>query len=135
MSYIVAEDLVKQYGNGDALVTAVAGISFSINEGEFVSVMGESGAGKSTLVKLILGLLSPDKGTITPAAQLNIGYMPQKITIDQSLPISTSRFLQLANHSHEECHEALEMVGIGHLAKSPIQRLSARFCRDIVRDT
>jgi putative ABC transport system ATP-binding protein len=53
MSYIVAQDLIKQYGKGDAMVTAVAGISFSINEGEFVSVMGESGAGKSTLLGMM----------------------------------------------------------------------------------
>ena len=99
-------------------------ISMQLVQGEITTLIGPNGAGKSTLVKLILGLLSPDNGTITPAAQLNIGYMPQRINIDHSLPISTCRFLQLANHSHEECHEALEMVGIGHLAKSPIQRLS-----------
>ena len=50
--------------------------------------------------------------------------MPQKISIDPSLPISTGRFLQLANTSHKACHEALEMMGISHLAASPIQMLS-----------
>ena len=99
-------------------------ISIQLVQGEITTLIGPNGAGKSTLVKLILGLLSPDSGKITPAAQLNIGYMPQKIHLDQSLPLSTCRFLQLANQSHKECHEALEMVGIGHLAKSPIQRLS-----------
>jgi putative ABC transport system ATP-binding protein len=64
MSYIVAEDLVKQYGNGDALVTAVAGISFSINEGEFVSVMGESGAGKSTLLGMMGAMNAPSSGRL-----------------------------------------------------------------------
>ena len=64
MSYIVAEDLVKHYGSGDAMVTAVAGISFSINEGEFVSVMGESGAGKSTLLGMMGAMNAPSSGRL-----------------------------------------------------------------------
>ena len=64
MSYIVAEELVKQYGNGDVRVTAVAGISFSIKEGEFVSVMGESGAGKSTLLGMMGAMNAPSSGRL-----------------------------------------------------------------------
>jgi putative ABC transport system ATP-binding protein len=64
MSYIVAQDLIKQYGKGDAMVTAVAGISFSINEGEFVSVMGESGAGKSTLLGMMGAMNAPSSGRL-----------------------------------------------------------------------
>jgi zinc transport system ATP-binding protein len=99
-------------------------ISMQLMQGEITTLIGPNGAGKSTLVKLILGLTIPDSGLVTPAPQLSIGYMPQKISIDPSLPISTCRFLQLANTSHRDCHRALEMVGISHLAKSPIQNLS-----------
>ena len=53
MSYIIAEHLSKQYGSGDAIVSAVDDISFQIEEGEFVGVMGESGAGKSTLLGMM----------------------------------------------------------------------------------
>ena len=62
MSYIVAEELIKQYGNGDATVTAVAGISFNINEGDFIGVMGESGAGKSTLLGMMGAMNAPTSG-------------------------------------------------------------------------
>jgi zinc transport system ATP-binding protein len=99
-------------------------ISMQLMQGEITTLIGPNGAGKSTLVRLILGLIRPDSGSITPAADLKVGYMPQKISIDPSLPISTGRFLQLANTSHKACHEALEMVGISHLAASPIQMLS-----------
>ena len=54
MSYIMAEKLVKKYGNGEATVTAVSDISFKIESGEFVGVMGESGAGKSTIGAAIM---------------------------------------------------------------------------------
>ena len=64
MSYIIAENLVKQYGNGDATVTAVADISFSIDEGEFIGVMGESGAGKSTLLGMIGAMNAPTSGRL-----------------------------------------------------------------------
>ena len=99
-------------------------ISMQLMQGEITTLIGPNGAGKSTLVRLILGLIRPDSGSITPAADLKVGYLPQKISIDPSLPISTGRFLQLANTSHKACHEALEMVGISHLAASPIQMLS-----------
>ncbi|MCJ7500642.1 ABC transporter ATP-binding protein [bacterium] len=62
MSYIKAENLVKHYGTGDGLVQAVRGISFEIEEGEFVAVMGESGSGKSTLLAMMGALNTPTEG-------------------------------------------------------------------------
>ena len=62
MSYIHAEALVKQYGTGEAAVTAVGGVSLQIDEGEFVAIMGESGSGKSTLLSMLGGLNSPTSG-------------------------------------------------------------------------
>jgi len=62
MSYIHAEELVKQYGTGEAVVTAVGGVSLQIDEGEFVAIMGESGSGKSTLLSMLGGLNSPTSG-------------------------------------------------------------------------
>ncbi len=62
MSYIVAQDLVKKYGNGEATVTAVSDISFQIESGEFIGVMGESGAGKSTLLSIMGAMNAPTSG-------------------------------------------------------------------------
>jgi putative ABC transport system ATP-binding protein len=62
MSYIVAEQLVKKYGNGEAAVTAVSDISFQIESGEFIGVMGESGAGKSTLLSIMGAMNAPTSG-------------------------------------------------------------------------
>jgi len=65
MAYITADNLVKNYGTGEALVPAVRGISFQIEEGEFVSVMGESGSGKSTLLSMVGALNTPTEGCLT----------------------------------------------------------------------
>ena len=62
MSYIIAESLTKQYGSGDAAVAAVAGISFQIEEGEFIGIMGESGSGKSTLLGMMGAMNAPTSG-------------------------------------------------------------------------
>ena len=64
MSYILAENLIKTYGNGNGIVTAIGGISFQIEFGEFVGVMGESGAGKSTLLAIMGAMNAPTSGSL-----------------------------------------------------------------------
>jgi putative ABC transport system ATP-binding protein len=64
MKRIQAENISKQYGKGDSAVTVLEGISFAIDAGEFVAVMGESGSGKSTLLSIVGALNSPTSGRI-----------------------------------------------------------------------
>ncbi len=63
MSLIVAKNLVKEYGKSDAVVTAIRDISFEIESGEFIGIMGESGAGKSTLLSVMGAMNAPTSGT------------------------------------------------------------------------
>ena len=60
---MTAENLIKTYGRGDAAVSAVSDISFQIEAGEFVGLMGESGAGKSTLLSIMGAMNAPTSGT------------------------------------------------------------------------
>ncbi len=60
--FMQLDNLVKQYGRGDAAVTAVRGMGFEIEKGDFVAIMGESGSGKSTLLSMMGALNSPTKG-------------------------------------------------------------------------
>lgn len=62
MSFIKANNLVKQYGLNESKVSAISDISFEISEGEFVGVMGESGAGKSTLLAIMGAMNTPTSG-------------------------------------------------------------------------
>jgi len=99
-------------------------ISITLNRGEITTIIGPNGAGKSSLVRIILGLVQADSGILERAKGLIIGYMPQKIKIDPTLPISTCRFLQLANASHKACHKALDLVGIPEVKSTPFHKLS-----------
>ena len=65
MGYITSNDLKKNYGKDDSLIPAVGGISFEIEQGEFVAVMGESGSGKSTLLSMMGALNTPTSGSLT----------------------------------------------------------------------
>ena len=62
MSTIIAKGLFKVYGNGDSTVAAISNISFTIDTGEFVGIMGESGAGKSTLLSIMGAMNNPTSG-------------------------------------------------------------------------
>jgi len=63
MSAIIATKLAKTYGSGEAAVSAIRDISFHIDSGEFVSIMGESGSGKSTLLSIMGAMNAPTSGT------------------------------------------------------------------------
>lgn len=99
-------------------------IDLSMNDGEIVTLIGPNGAGKTTLVKLVLGLLQPSQGIVNRKKKLRIGYMPQHLHIDPTLPITVKRFLQLANLNRSAIEQVLQEVGIAELLTRPIQRIS-----------
>ena len=65
MAILETKDLRKIYGSGESEVHALDGVSVTVNEGEFVAVIGTSGSGKSTLLNMIGGLDRPTSGSIT----------------------------------------------------------------------
>ncbi|SDJ97789.1 ABC transporter ATP-binding protein [Streptococcus gallolyticus] len=70
MSFIEFQNVVRQYGEGESLVTAVDHINFQIDRGEFVVILGQSGAGKSTVLNLLGGMDQPTSGKITVDGRL-----------------------------------------------------------------
>lgn len=104
--------------------TILEGISFTLDAGQITTLIGPNGAGKTSLIRIILGLQKASSGTIEIARQARIGYMPQRLTIDPSLPLSVLSFLQLAQRDKDLCRQALEQADIPHLSKSPMAHLS-----------
>jgi zinc transport system ATP-binding protein len=95
-----------------------------LNAGKIVTLIGPNGAGKTTLVRSVLGLIQVDEGRIERSANLRIGYMPQKLHIDPSLPLSVMRFLALGGKARAELSDIMQLTGIDKLAKQSMQALS-----------
>src|ERR1700712_2782506 len=97
----------------------VRGIDFSVRRGEIVTLIGPNGSGKATSAKTAIGVLKPDEGTVSRAAGLKVGYVPQKLAVDWTLPLTVRRLMTLTGPLAEsDVLHALESVGIAHLAKA-----------------
>lgn len=111
---------LSRHGN-----TILDDVSLQVSRGEIVTLIGPNGAGKTSLVRIVLGLLKPDHGQVERQPRLRIGYMPQKLQVDATLPLSVLRFLLLApGVTRAQGLSALTEVGAGQLAKRPLQQVS-----------
>ncbi len=70
-------------------------VSFELKAGEFITLIGPNGAGKSSLIKVLLGLIKADTGSVTKSSNIRLGYTPQKFIPNEFIPISVLDFLQL----------------------------------------
>ena len=138
------KNLCKEYMRGSQPFYAVDHVDFSMDKGDFVSIIGRSGSGKSTMLNLIAGLLDPTEGTVTISGKcltgMNdeelssvrntvLGYVPQGQTILSNLSVLDNvrlpfYFSKREGESTARAMELLEHVGIGHLAESLPKELS-----------
>lgn len=103
----------------------LSGVSLELHPGKILTLLGPNGAGKSTLVRVVLGLLAPSSGRVSRSAGLRIGYVPQKLHIDPTLPVTVERFMRLSRGArNQDILPALKRVQAGHLLTSPLQKLS-----------
>ncbi len=104
--------------------TVLDRISLNLHKGEIVTLIGPNGAGKTTLVRIVLGLLKADKGHRDIQKGLRIGYMPQKLQIEPTMPLTVGRFLSLAGATKSEIRQALVSTRVEHTFGNPVQKLS-----------
>ena len=81
MSILQTSNLKKTYGRGDAAVHALDGVSFSVDKGEFVAIVGTSGSGKSTLLHMLGGLDRPTSGDVTVDGQKLFSLKDDELTV------------------------------------------------------
>lgn len=121
MTLLSAENIAVRYGGQSVLDH----VSLALVPGEIVTIVGPNGSGKSTLLRVLIGALKPSSGRVTRAAGLKIGYVPQKLHIDQTMPLTVRRFLDLPHKvSDAQASEALETAGLSDLGKRQMSALS-----------
>ncbi|WP_064682613.1 ATP-binding cassette domain-containing protein [Rhizobium bangladeshense] len=103
----------------------VRGVEFSVSRGEIVTLIGPNGSGKSTSAKAAIGVLKPDEGRVERLAGLKVGYVPQKLSIDWTLPLTVRRLMTLTGPLPErDMRAALDAAGIAHMLDAEVQHLS-----------
>ena len=122
--------------------TVLEDINLELLAGDFLGLIGPNGGGKSTLLKAMLGLIKPDRGSITifgkkpAAARSRMGYVPQKTVFDQSFPVKVLDVVLMGRYSRtgllhrynrqdrKAALEALQAVGMEERAEREIGALS-----------
>ncbi len=102
-------------------------VSFDVDEGKIITVVGPNGGGKTTLARCILKLIKPSSGKIWVKENIKIGYMPQKISLNPNLPINVITFLKLSiNHKPNSklLLQTIHEIGIQHILHTPLQKIS-----------
>ena len=103
----------------------VRNVDLTVGRGEIVTLIGPNGSGKSTTAKMALGVLRPNEGTVKRSPGLKVGYVPQKVAVDWTLPLTVERFMHLTGRIPKaEMEQAMERCGISHLGRSEVRVLS-----------
>ena len=99
-------------------------VNLTVHRGDIITIIGPNGAGKTTLIKAILGIEKVSEGQVSLGKNLIIGYVPQHLTLEPTLPLSVKRFMLLSGRSLSECESALGHTGIAHLLDASVHHLS-----------
>jgi len=128
MAFLELSGIHKSYGAGTHRTSVLKDINLSINEGEFVAIVGFSGSGKTTLISAIAGLITPDRGEVRLRGQAIRGpgkdrgvvfqsysLMPW-LTVYGNIKLAVDALFKKENAQQREnrIHDAIEMVGLSH---------------------
>jgi zinc transport system ATP-binding protein len=121
MTLIAAEALDVRLGKASILT----GITLQVRPAEIVTILGPNGSGKSTLLRALLGIVPASGGRVLRQAGLRVGYVPQRLTIDRSLPMTVRRFLSLpVRCTDAQATTALARVGLPGVERQQMADLS-----------
>ena len=121
MKLVSVENLSVRYGGN----TILQRVDLDIEKGEIVTIVGPNGSGKTSLLKAIIGAVEPAKGCVTLKRGLKIGYVPQRLNFNPTLPITVERFMRLtAKADTRSCIAALETAGVPKVLKEQMSGLS-----------
>ena len=109
-------------------------VDLTVKRGEIITIVGPNGSGKTSMMRALIGALVPKTGSVSRSKSLRVGYVPQKLNVDHSFPITVRRFLSVPTRaSVEQISEAAVLVGILDILDQQIATLSGgQFQRALV---
>jgi zinc transport system ATP-binding protein len=121
MSLIAADHICVRYGGDEVLHD----VTLSVTRGEIVTILGPNGSGKSTLLRALLGIVPVAEGRVVRQPGLRLGYVPQRLQVDRTMPITVRRFLSLpVRVTDAEADAALHRVGMAGQGAAQMTSLS-----------
>ncbi|MDB2407965.1 metal ABC transporter ATP-binding protein [Jannaschia sp.] len=121
MTLVDVTGLSVRYGGK----TALSGVDLTVAPGEIVTIVGPNGSGKTTLLRAVIGAIAPSAGTVRLKPGLRLGYVPQRLHVDPTLPITVGRFLALPRPAPKDAqHAALTQAGVPDLQDRQMSGLS-----------
>ena len=121
MSLLSADHICVRIGGHEVLHD----VSLRLERGEIVTILGPNGSGKSTILRALIGILPVAGGRVVKAPGLRIGYVPQRLQIDRTMPLTARRFLSLPRWcSTADGDAVLTRVGVPGVADRPMAGLS-----------
>ena len=103
----------------------VRGVSLNVHQGEIVTLIGPNGSGKSTTAKVALGVINPSEGNAQRKRNIRVSYVPQKLVLDWTVPLTVNRFMTLTHLANEsDIQRALSSTGTEHLKNAQVRNLS-----------
>ncbi|WP_458791277.1 ATP-binding cassette domain-containing protein [Yoonia sp. MH D7] len=122
MSVLLAAKAITAKHGGNVVLRNV---DLTLSAGEIVTIVGPNGSGKSTLLRVLIGAHKPQSGQVTRQAGLRIGYVPQKLHIDPTMPMTVRRFLDLPKRvSDDAATKSLFAAGAQAVTHSQMTQLS-----------
>jgi zinc transport system ATP-binding protein len=118
---LIEFDQVSKFYNKKLVID---NINFSVARNSILTLVGPNGAGKTTIAKLILGAEKPTSGTISKARGISFGYVPQKININNNLPIKVSTLLEILTNKALQNLDILEFAQIDKIKNTDISDIS-----------
>ena len=105
--------------------TLLQDVDIDVAPREIVTLIGPNGAGKTSLVRVLLGILQPNRGEVKRKAGLGVGYVPQRLEVDRSIPLTVARFVALGRRSGDaDVERALAEVGAQAVLERQLTELS-----------
>ena len=109
------------------------GVDIHVDRGEVVTLIGPNGAGKTTLVRVLLGLLAPDNGHVQRESSVQVGYVPQHLHLNSTMPLSVKRMMNLTGRPPSGAVEdALDETGSLKLLEARMADLSGGELRRVL---